>query len=262
MKTRAFPALLTFAVCVSALRAAESAPAALAPAAVAPAASAASATAAAPANELTAAEKADGWVLLFDGKTFAGWRGYREKGPPARGWEIKDGLLKTVPRVSGGSQPVTEKTFTDFELTWEWRIAEGGNNGIKYFVTESRPSAPGPEYQMIDDARHADAKRGPLYQTGAFYDVLPPAVDKPLKPAGEWNASRLVVKGNHVEHWLNGKMILAYEVGSPEVKAGIARSKFKGEAGFGDKIATPILLTYHDDECWYRNIKIRELPAK
>jgi hypothetical protein len=199
-------------------------------------------------------------MLLFDGKTFAGWRGYRESGPPARGWEIKDGLLKTVPRARG-NQIVTEKKFADFELTWEWRMAEGGNNGVKYFVTEDRPNAPGHEYQMIDDARHSDARRGPLYQTGAFYDVLPAPMDKPLKPAGEWNASRLVVRGGHVEHWLNGKMILAYELGSPEVKAGLARSKFSREPGFGDKVTGPILLTYHDDECWYRNIKLRELKA-
>ncbi len=210
-------------------------------------------------NELTPAEKSAGWQLLFDGKTFTGWRGYRQPGPPATGWEIKESMLKTVPKVRG-TELITVKKFTDFELTWEWRIAESGNNGIKYFVTEDRPGAPGQEYQMIDDARNSDAKRGPLYQTGSFYDVLPPATDKPVKPAGEWNSSRLVVKGSHVEHWLNGKNVLTYEVGSPEVKAGIARSKFKDQPGFGDKITGPIMLTYHDDECWYRNIKLRELP--
>ncbi len=258
MPPRAFFFLLAFTACVSAVRAAESAAPSPAPTAASPAASVASAASAAPANELTAAEKADGWVLLFDGKTFAGWRGYRQQKPPASGWEVKDGTLKTMPKVRG-TELITEKKFTDFELAWEWRVAEGGNNGIKYFVTEDRPGAPGPEYQMIDDARHSDAKRGPLYQTGAFYDVLPPAADKPLKPAGEWNTSRLIVKGNHVEHWLNGKIILAYEVGSPEVKAGLARSKFKDQPGFGEKITGPIMLTYHDDECWFRSIKIREL---
>ncbi len=244
--------LFTFALCLIAIGAAAPAPAGTIPAV--------SATTVAPANELTTAEQAAGWVLLFDGKTFTGWRGYRQPKPPAAGWEIKDGLLKTVPKVRG-TELITENKFTDFELTWEWRIAEGGNNGIKYFVTEDRPSAPGQEYQMIDDASHSDAKRGPLYQTGAFYDVLPPTADKPLKPAGEWNASRLVVKGGHVEHWLNGKNILTYEIGSPEVKAGLARSKFKDQPGFGEKVTGPIMLTYHDDECWYRSIKIRELPV-
>ena len=88
----------------------------------------------------------------------------------------------------------------------------------------------------------------------------PPAADKPLKPAGEWNSSRLLVQGSHIEHWLNGQKILAYELGSPEVKAGLARSKFKDQPGFGDKITGHIMLTYHDDECWFRNFKVRELP--
>jgi hypothetical protein len=209
-------------------------------------------------NTLTRSESAAGWKLLFNGQTFAGWRGYRIEGPPALGWEIKDGTLKTVPKVKG-IELITEQKFSDFELSWEWRIAEAGNNGVKYFVTEARPSAPGHEYQMIDDARNPDAQRGPLYQTGAFYDVLPPVANKPLLPAGQWNDSHLIVRGQHVEHWLNGMKVLAYELGSPEVKAGIARSKFKNEPGFGDKITGPIMLTYHQDECWYRNIKIREL---
>ncbi len=209
-------------------------------------------------NTLTPRENAGGWKLLFDGESFAGWRGYRLKGPPALGWEIKDGTLKTVPKVKG-VELITEQKFNDFELTWEWRIAEGGNNGVKYFVTEDRPSAPGHEYQMIDDARHPDALRGPLYQTAAFYDVLSPAANKLLRPAGQWNDSRLIVQGRHVEHWLNGVNVLIYELDSPEVKAGIARSKFKNAPGFGEKIAGPIMLTYHNDECWYRNIKLREL---
>jgi hypothetical protein len=209
-------------------------------------------------NELSRAEKSAGWQFLFDGQTFNGWRGYRMKGLPPAGWEIKDGTLKTVAKVKG-AELITQKKFTDFELNWEWRIAAVGNNGVKYFVTEERPKSPGHEYQMIDDERHPDGRRGPLYQTAAFYDVLPPAADKPRKPVGEWNASRLVVRDNRVEHWLNGAKVLTYELDSPEVKAGIARSKFKNEPGFGDKITGHIMLTYHGDECWFRNIKIREL---
>lgn len=210
-------------------------------------------------NELTAAEKSAGWQLLFDGKTFSGWRGYRAQEVPAGAWEIVDGMLHAKSGARGAGDIITDKKFTDFELSWEWRVAEGGNNGVKYFVTEERPSAPGQEYQMIDDERHPDGKRGPLYQTAAFYDVLPPAADKPRRPAGEWNESRIVVRGNRVEHWLNGKNVLTYELGSEETKAGIARSKFKSAAGFGDKIAGHIMLTYHQDNCWYRNMKIREL---
>ncbi len=209
-------------------------------------------------NVLTAAEKAEGWQLLFDGTSFAGWRGYRLPGPPPAGWEIRDGLLGTVANVRG-VELITEKQFTDFELSWEWRIATGGNNGVKYFVTESRPSAPGHEYQMIDDARHPDGQRGPLYQTGAFYGVLVPAADKPLREPGEWNVSRIVVRGTHVEHWLNGRNVLTYETSSAAVKAGVAASKFRNEAGFGDKATGHLMLTYHNDACWYRNLKVREL---
>lgn len=212
-----------------------------------------------PPNTLTTAEKSAGWQLLFDGQTFTGWRGYGLKGLPEAGWEIKDGLLKTIPKVKGVAL-ITEKKFTNFDLSWEWRAALGANNGVKYFVTEERAKSPGHEYQTIDDERHPDARRGPLYQTGAFYDVFPPAADKPSKPAGEWNSSSVVVRGDHVEHWLNGKLVLAYDAGSAAVKAAVAKSKFAKDAGFGDKITGPIMLTYHQDEFWYRNIKIRELP--
>ncbi len=210
-------------------------------------------------NELTAAEKAAGWQLVFDGNSFAGLRAYRKPGPPAAGWTIVDGMLKTIPKVKGGQELITEKQYADFEFSWEWRLAEGGNNGIKYCVTEDRPSAPGYEYQMLDDQRHPDAKHGPIRQTASFYCVLPPVADKGYREAGEWNSSRVVVKGNHVEHWLNGKLALAYDLGSPAVKAGVAASKFAKEPGFGDKITGHIMLTYHEDECWYRNVKIREL---
>jgi Domain of Unknown Function (DUF1080) len=207
-------------------------------------------------NTLTATEKAAGWQLLFDGKTLDGWRGYRRDSPPDAGWGIKDGTLRTIPKVKG-SDLITQKKFYDFEFTWEWRVAPGGNNGVKYFVTEERPKSPGHEYQMIDDAGYP-GKLGPNQLTADFYDVLPAAVDKPLRPAGEWNASRIVVRGTGVEHWLNGKNVLTYELGSEAVKAGLEKSKFRGHPGFGEKIAGHIMLTYHQDECWYRNLKIRE----
>ena len=210
-------------------------------------------------NALTPVENSAGWQTLFDGQSFAGWRGYQLKGPPTVGWEIKDGLLKTVAKVKGVAL-ITENKFTNFELVWEWRIAEAGNNGIKYFVTEERSKSPGHEYQMLDDVRHPDGKIGPHRQTAALYDMFPPAADKPYRPAGEWNTSRIVVRGNHVEHWLNGKNVLSYELGSPAFKAALAKSKFAKDPGFGDKITGPIMLTYHQDECWYRSIKIHELP--
>ena len=203
----------------------------------------------------------DGWQPLFDGKSLTGWRSYRKTNAPQQGWIAEDGILKKVAKVRGGDI-VTERTFGDFDLRWEWRIATNGNNGLKYLVTEERASAPGHEYQMLDDDGHPDGKKGPIRQTASFYDVLPPTMERHLKPPGEWNSSRVLVQGNHVEHWLNGDKVLEYELGSDALKAAIANSKFKESKGFGERIQGRILLTDHGDECWFRNIRIRELSAK
>lgn len=208
-------------------------------------------------NTLTAAEQKDGWKLIFDGKSLAGWRTYKEGGKIGAGWIIEDGILKKQAKIGGGDI-MTEATFAgDWELSWEWRIAKNGNNGIKYFITEARKGTLGHEYQMLDDDGHPDGKIGPHRQTASFYDVLPPAKDKPLKPVGEWNASRVVVKGNTVQHWLNGAKVLEYELGSDVVKAAVAKSKFSKIGDFGTKVVGYILLTDHNDECWFRNVKIR-----
>jgi hypothetical protein len=212
-------------------------------------------------NQLSETERQAGWKLLFDGKTTEGWRGYKKTAMPAKGWRVEDGVLKKVGGERGGDI-ITTETFDNFDLTWEWRISPAGNNGLKYLVTEDRPSAPGHEYQMIDDTKNPDARVGPRRATGSFYDVLPPAADKPLKPVGEWNQSRVLLRGNHVEHWLNGKKVLEYELGSDALKDAIAKSKFKNAPGFGEKIKGHIMLTDHGDECWFRNIKIKELAAK
>jgi len=212
---------------------------------------------------LTAEEKAAAWTLLFDGKSLKGWRPYgKPSGTPiAEGWKVEERLLHKLPGVKGGDI-ITEKSYTDFELVWVWRLAKGANNGLKYLVTEARPGAPGYEYQMIDDESdkwknlHAKAK------TASFYEVLAPAEDKPLKPAGEWNTSRIVVQGDRAEHWLNGKRVLEYTFGSDAVKAGVAESKFKKYPDFGAKLTGHIMLTDHNDEAWYRTVKIREIPAK
>jgi hypothetical protein len=212
-------------------------------------------------NQLTPAEKAAGWQLLFNGTSLEGWRLYGKQAAPGAGWQVQDGVLKKVSKIRGGDV-ITVRKFGDFDLTWEWRISPAGNNGIKYLVLEERTEGPGHEYQMIDDAGHPDGRRGPKRQTGSFYDVLPAPPDKPLKPVGEWNFSRVLLQGPHVEHWLNGKKILEYELGSPALKAAVAESKFRNAPGFGDKVQGYIMLTDHEDECWFRNIKIRPLPLK
>jgi hypothetical protein len=215
-------------------------------------------------NTLSPAEQKAGWKLLFDGKTTAGWRGFKKTDFPTARWEVQDGALHLRPTGTGDSHGagdiVTTDTFTDFDLVWEWRISPGGNSGVKYFVTEDREGPIAHEYQILDDARHPDGRIGPHRQTAAFYDVLPPAADKPLKPVGEWNLSRVVVKGSHVEHWLNSRKVLEYELGSPALQAAIAKSKFKDVAGFGTKIRGRILLQDHGDEVWYRSIRILVPP--
>ena len=216
-----------------------------------------------PEGTLTAEDQAAGWRSLFDGHSLAGWRLYGKPAaasPIGPGWKAENGILKKLAGQKDGDI-ITEQTFGDFELRWEWRLAKGANNGVKYFVTESRPQAPGIEYQMIDDLDPKWGTLPPKSLTASFYEVLAPAADKPLRPAGEWNSSRIVVRGRVVEHWLNERKVLTYELGSDAVKAGIAGSKFKKYADFGEKIRGHIMLTDHEDEAWFRNIRIREFPA-
>jgi hypothetical protein len=202
------------------------------------------------------------WISLFDGKTLAGWRGYRKPDATTTRWTIEDGMLTiaaaTGADTRGALDLITTDSYDSFELTWEWRISEGGNSGVKYFVVEDRDAAIGHEYQIIDDERHPDAKIGSHRQTAAFYDVLA-AADRPLKPAGQFNSSRIVVNGGRVEHWLNGTRVLAYELASPELIAAVEKSKFKGIERFGKPVKGHVLLQDHGDRVWYRNIRIRNL---
>lgn len=216
---------------------------------------------AADANALSDAEKAAGWKLLFDGKSLAGWTSFKKTTPPEKGWDIQDGWLHHIAKGGGGDIVSVEK-YSEFELSWEWRIAEGGNSGLKYFISDDRKGgAIGHEYQMLDDDKHPDGKKGLNRQTAAFYDVLEPA-NRPVKKPGEINQSRVLVKGNHVEHWLNGAKVLEYELGSDALKAAIAKSKFKNVEGFGTRLPGRLLLQDHGDEIFIRNLKLRDLAAK
>jgi hypothetical protein len=215
-------------------------------------------------NQLTAQEKQAGWTLLFDGNSLAGWRGYKKADAAGTRWRVESGLLTVNPGdgsdTRGQLDIITTAQFDRFELAWEWKIAEGGNSGVKYFVLEDQNSAIGHEYQVIDDDRHADAKVGPHRQTAALYDVLP-AANRPLRPAGQFNQSRIVSDGRTIEHYLNGTRVLQYELDSPALKAAIAKSKFKDVARFGKLQNGFLLLQDHGDRVWYRNIKVRRLPA-
>jgi hypothetical protein len=205
---------------------------------------------------LTTAERAAGWRLLFDGRTTAGWRGYHQDTMPA-GWQVRDGALT---RVSPAGDIVTAEQYGNFELALEWRVARGGNSGIFYRVSEDLeyPWQTGPEMQVLDDAVHADG-RSPLTSAGALYGLYP-ARRGVVRPAGEWNAVRIVVNGNHIEHWLNGVKLVEAELGSPEWKARVQQSKFATMPRFGRNRSGHIGLQDHGDQVAYRNIKIRVLP--
>jgi hypothetical protein len=216
-----------------------------------------------PPNTLTAAEKAAGWRLLFDGKTTKGWRGFKQATLPAGSrWVAENGTLHRTPGPRTGDI-VSVDEFDNFDLQWEWKISPGGNSGLKYLVDEAMSKRSddgiGFEYQMLDDEKHPDAKKGRDGDrtAGSLYDLIPAAKDKVLHPPGEWNESRVVVEGNHVEHWLNGGKILSYERGSPEFKKAVAESKFKDIPGYGEVSKGHLLLQDHGNEVAVRNIKIR-----
>jgi hypothetical protein len=215
-------------------------------------------------NQLSGKESKQGWELLFDGKSLGKWRGYQKPDMTGLRWAAQDGCLGVPDNdgkdTRGARDIVSIKPYRDFDLTWEWRISPGGNSGLKYLVTEDRPAALGHEYQMIDDSKHPDAQKRDSRRTGSFYDVLPAPAARP-RPAGQFNQSRVLVQGNHVEHWLNGAKILEYELDSPALRTAIASSKFKDVEGFDKPRRAHILLQDHGNAICYRNLKIRELPA-
>ncbi len=226
-------------------------------------------------NTLTSAEKAQGWLLLFDGHTFDGWRGLGRDRVPARHWIIEDGSIKKVPSkdvpLQADGQPLeggdlmTIASFENFELVFEWKISAGGNSGVKYNVSEVMSVASPPdnaalgfEYQILDDDLHPDAKNGPDRTAAALYDLMEPQNQR-LRPVGEFNSGKIVFRGSHGEHWLNGVKVLEYDLGTPQMATRLAESKYRDIKGFADKRKGHIVLQDHTDAVWFRNIKIRLL---
>jgi hypothetical protein len=254
-----------------------------------------------PANTLSRAEKKAGWILLFDGKTFHGWVDPNLKSPPAHSWTIVDGCIKTVPHAKMREDLMSVEKFRNFEMSFDWKVAPGANSGVKYriqdvvlmdhdkmkkgvpfeqaveFEYRNHPSkreaiAPGGsyeeypvafEYQVIDSVHHPDALRGPKYRAAALYGMSAPTQTAD-HPVGEWNSSRLVVRGKHVEHWLNGVKVVDTNLDAPEVRESIEK-RWKDAPGIRALLLdqpvaeSSVALQHHVDEAWFRNIKIRRL---
>ena len=228
-------------------------------------------------NALTAAEKEAGWTLLFDGEDLSAWTGMGRDSIPEGHWQIEDGVLRKVeseevPRAADG-QPLeggdimTEETYRNFELKLEWKASEGGNSGIKYNVSDSLSRAHEPahaalgfEYQLLDDERHPD-NEVPSHRAAALYDLIGPGDRKALNPAGEWNEARVVFDGPRGAHWLNGEKVLEYDLRSARFDSLFGASKYADIEGFRTRRAGHIVLQDHTTDFWFRNIKIRELPA-
>ncbi|WP_025763217.1 3-keto-disaccharide hydrolase [Dyadobacter tibetensis] len=202
------------------------------------------------------------WVTLFDGKTMNGWHSWKEDKVLPQ-WKVEDGAM--VLTEKGGKDLVTDKEYGDFILELEWKISEGGNSGIIYHVTEEAkyccPYSTGPEIQILDDQKHPDAKAGKNgnHKAGSLYDMIPASDFSAVKPAGEWNKAKVVIKKGKGESWLNGKKIVSFPVNGPEWDALVANSKFKTWDGFGVPQKGKIALQDHGDKVSFRNIRIKEL---
>lgn len=219
-------------------------------------------------NTLTKAEKAQGWKLLWDGKTGQGWHTAGGASIPNANWTIADGVL--LDHADGGhgeghsGDLISNGDYTDFELSVDFKLAPGSNSGIKYFVQDKDTGGDptiGLEYQLLDDVRHPDAKLGKNGDRteGSLYDLIPAAKDKPYREPGEWNTAKIVVRGAHTEHWLNGVKVVEFERFTPEFRQLVKESKYKSLPGFGEFHHGHIQLQDHGDVASFRNIKIREL---
>jgi hypothetical protein len=219
-------------------------------------------------NTLSGKEMKEGWSLLFDGKTSAGWMNPKTKKFPASGWEIKDGVLSVNPSTKtqgGGGDIVSVKAYRNFDLVVDFMYTPGANSGIKYFVDiESKNGSLagiGCEFQVLDDKLHPDAKLGKNGDRtlGGLYDLIPPKKDKIDNGPNNWNRAEIIVKGNKVQHWLNGHLTVEYERGNDAWRALVATSKFKDSPGFGEVRDGRLLLQDHGNQVFYKNIKIKEL---
>jgi hypothetical protein len=220
-------------------------------------------------NSISPAEAKDGWKLLWDGKTTDGWRSAKNESFPQKGWTIEDGLLKVQKSDGGestnGGDIVTVKKYKNFILKADFKITQGANSGIKYFVdpglnSRGVGSAIGCEFQILDDEKHPDAKLGVKGNrtVGSLYDLIPATTSKQFD-IDEFNSATIIVADNHVEHWLNGIKVVEYDRNNQMWNALVAYSKYRDWPDFGNAAEGHILLQDHGDEVWFKNIKIKEL---
>jgi hypothetical protein len=218
-------------------------------------------------NQLTDREKAEGWALLFDGKTNSGWMNAKTMKFPESGWLVSDGQLRVSPgtkKQGEGGDIVSAGKYKDFELIVDFLYTKGANSGIKYFVDTEKNNGSlasiGCEYQVLDDRNHPDAKAGidGNRKLAGLYDLIAP---KNVRDNGsdKWNRAIIIVRGNKVQHWLNGQLTVEYERSTPAWRELVAKSKFKTSPGFGEVTEGRILLQDHGNDVWFKNIKIKEL---
>ncbi|MFZ1291627.1 MAG: DUF1080 domain-containing protein [Melioribacteraceae bacterium] len=224
-------------------------------------------------NTLTESEINEGWQLLFDGKTFNNWRGIGIDSIPSGHWKIENGCIRKIKsgdvplRADGqplkGGDLITKKMYNDFEFTFDWKICESGNSGIKYNVdeqysiTNGSSNALGFEYQILDDEKNDD-NLTLSHRAGSLYDLIE-AKDKTLNPVGEFNSSKIIFNKNHGEHWLNGKKVVEFDITSQEFIELFKNSKYSKHDDFIKHKIAHIVLQDHGSDCWYKNIKIKEL---
>ena len=226
-------------------------------------------------NTLSAKEQAEGWRLLFDGTSLRGWRGLGYDSVPTAHWKVENGAIRKIPngevarlpdgQPARGGDLMTIARFADFEVAWEWKIGPGGNSGLKYNVSEQLSIAVAPnhaaigfEYQLLDDSLAADNKIA-SHRAGALYDMIPPADARRVLPAGAWNSSRVLFRGNHAEHWLNGVKVVEFDLGTARVDSLLHASKYRGIKDFAARKQGHIVLQDHGEEIFFRSIKLREL---
>lgn len=209
-------------------------------------------------EEIDKPQAEEGFTVLFDGSSTEHFRSFRKETFPESGWVIEDGTLH-IKAGSGVGDIITKEAYSDFDLRFEWKVAEAANSGVMYRVSEKHGATylTGPEYQILDDDKHPNGKN-PKESAGSLFALIACNKNKALKPVGEWNTSRINIMNNKVEHYLNGKLVVEYVWGSDEVKELIANSKFNGWGDFMKEDKGHISFQDHNDNVWFRNIRIKD----